>query len=107
MKSNATNYHKRIRDLPCLACNSRTDIVVHHFAGGSDARRGWKGDFLVIPLCTGCHTNNNDAVHEGKRSFYERTGIDPYAEAAANYVRFLDGRYEKEDALKRLVCEEE
>ena len=100
---NVARYHKKLRNMDCTSCGCSPPCCVHHFAGGSSARRGVYFDYFIIPLCKSCHTDSDDAVHKGKKTFYERTGIDPYAEAAANYVRFLDGRYEKEEALRRLV----
>ena len=92
-------YHKRVRDLGCVACHSYTIVIVHHFGFGSSKRIGWQGHFLVIPLCDKHHRE----VHAGKKTFYEKYEIDPYAEAAKIYVRLVEGNYATEAALKRLT----
>ena len=97
------NHDARVRASCCVATNCGGDVVNHHFGFSTSKRVGWQGDFLVIPLCFKHHQE----VHAGKKTFYEKYNIDPYGEAAKIYVQFLDGQYEKEEALKRLVCEEE
>ena len=66
-------YLKYIRNLPCLVCGR--PAVPHHVETGGTAMKC--SDYRTIPLCQGCHTSSNYAIHKlGKSKFEKEFNID-------------------------------
>lgn len=79
MKSAARNHLRRVKELPCSVCGAPGPSDAHHIREGVGmAQRN--SDFLTIPLCKDCHTNQ-DGIH-GTRNLwkvYKMTEMDALA----------------------------
>lgn len=65
----------RVKMLPCVVCNAPPPSDAHHVIHGRYGGRK-ASDFETIPLCKAHHMDGPDAIHNGKRTWGERFGMD-------------------------------
>jgi len=89
-------FLRYVRTLPCTACGHAPPSQAAHIRF-SDAATGnlnpgvgaKPSDSRAVPLCSGCHLDDNDAQHRvGERKFWARVGKNPYEIAASLYATF-------------------
>jgi len=68
-------YKQYIRSLPCIICDYPCSEP-HHVRNANNSGTGKKpSDFWCVPLCKLHHAEFH---HYGKKTFYDRHGIDIY-----------------------------
>jgi hypothetical protein len=86
-------YLESARDMACLICGSRGDVVMHHLRIGIGGGVGLKpGDDCCVPLCY-CH---HAEINQGEASFVKKWryifGNDPVSFAKLLYKRYKSAK---------------
>ena len=63
MSAAGDRWMAKVRALPCITCGVSAPSSVHHIR-----TERIKNDFLVIPLCPGCH-QSDFSIHNSKEQF--------------------------------------
>jgi len=90
-REHANSHLKWVRTLPCVITGKRDNVHAAHIRygdprfGKAPAGMGAKpDDKWVVPLHAAKHLYGDDAQHDqSEREFWEKSGIDPVAVAAA------------------------
>jgi hypothetical protein len=88
-----------LRGKPCCVCGCAPPVQAAHIRMGcltlskrSTGMGERPSDRYACPLCPTCHLDGPGAQHKGaEEAFWRRTGIDPYAIAAALYATYRAG----------------
>lgn len=65
----------RVKELPCIICGHPPPSDAHHCISGRYGSRK-VSDFDTISLCKSCHQEGPRAIHQNKRLWEERNGLD-------------------------------
>ena len=86
-------YLALLRQCPCLKCGLDPCGEAAHvrFNSGAHGKHNGMGkkpaDRFALPLCAGCHREDNDAQHRvGELEFWHRVGLNPLLTAAKLYA---------------------
>lgn len=79
-------HMRRIKQLPCVICLAPPPSDAHHCISGRHGQKK-RGDFETIPLCKKHHQFGPDSIHQAKKSWQEKYGLDTdYLETARRWL---------------------